>query len=327
MSLTERWQKEPGPRVAGSRALDQSKVQAPGVVRLPDGGYRLFYTAVGPGKPYPACQGYVLSAVSEDGVTFEKEPGIRFAPRPDVRHVSLRVLAPSVTPTDDGGWRMYVEARGPASVPTVICSAISSDMLTWELEAGVRLESPGGVGAPRYLRLPDGRGRLYCFDKAPEGAETEGEAAEPIGVVSAVTANGLDFEMEPGVRVHECQEEMDSGGITAAEVIPPTAAGAPWTMFYSAWQDVAPGTDVPVHPSANVNAETDGASEDFAAASIAVDMAGFRSRIFVSESPDGLAWGPGRCVIEGGGYDADGLDAVHAEDMSLTRLDDGRYRI
>ena len=67
-----KWEKEDGPRVEGTRDIDQSKVQAPGIVLLPDGGYRLYYTAVGPGRPFPNCQGYILSAFSEDGVNWER---------------------------------------------------------------------------------------------------------------------------------------------------------------------------------------------------------------------------------------------------------------
>ena len=39
------------PRVEASRDLDALKVQAPGIIERPGGGFRLFYTAVGPGKP------------------------------------------------------------------------------------------------------------------------------------------------------------------------------------------------------------------------------------------------------------------------------------
>ncbi|MBL8852124.1 MAG: hypothetical protein JNG89_20795, partial [Planctomycetaceae bacterium] len=46
------WTKEPGPRVASSRPLDDAKVQGPCIVRRPEGGFRLFYTAVGSAKPF-----------------------------------------------------------------------------------------------------------------------------------------------------------------------------------------------------------------------------------------------------------------------------------
>ena len=327
MNTPNRWLKEPGPRVEGSRPLDSSKVQAPCIARNPHGGYRLFYTAVGPAKPFPQCQGYILSAVSDDGLLFRKEPGIRLAPRPALSYISLRVLAPSVVRLDGGGWRMYFESRGPADRPTVICSAVSSDMLSWELEDGIRVQSPGGVGAPRCLPLPDGGARIYYFNSeyGPGGLQRGNKISQ--GVCSAVTSDGLTFKPEPGCRMRDKQANYDSAGITAAEVIPPRADGGKWTMFYSTWQDTPAGTVAPPHPSVDANALKSGGNADFAAASIASDMAGYRSSIFAAYSDDGLSWGPGRCAIEGGGYDADGHDAVHAEDMSLIEIEDGAYRM
>ena len=143
------WKKEADPRIEGSRDLDISKLQAPGVVRTPTGGYRLFYTAVGPAKPFRNCQGYVLSAVSDDGLVFRAEPGIRLAPQPELAHMSLRIIAPSVTQCDNGTWRMYFESRGPADEPTVVCSAVSTDMLHWEHEEGIRFQGLESIRAPR----------------------------------------------------------------------------------------------------------------------------------------------------------------------------------
>src|SRR5262245_58119295 len=131
MHRSTQWRKETGARLQGSRALDSAKLQAPCAVCIPGGGIRLFYTAVGSAKPFPACQGYILSAVSDDGLAFRPEPGIRLAPDPAVPHRSLRIIAPMIVPLADGRWRMYVETRGPATQPRVICSAISADMLHW----------------------------------------------------------------------------------------------------------------------------------------------------------------------------------------------------
>jgi len=325
-TFPDRWRTEPGARIEGSRPLDHSKVQAPGVVRLPGGGFRLFYTAIGPGRPFPACQGYILSAISDDGLEFRLEPGIRLAPRPDVPHMSLRVLAPSVTQLPDGRWHMYFESRGPATRPTVICSAVSSDLIEWEPEDGVRLTGHDGLGGPRFAQLPDGRGRLTCFARTIEGAGPDGRPRRSTNVVSAISADGLTFEFEPGYRIRSRTGVADSSGITAAEAHPPSR-GRPWTMYYSAWQDVPPGTVVPLHPSDDPNAEASGSSEDFAEASIAADMAGYRSRIFVASSADGLDWDRGPCVVEGSGHGGGEIDAVHAEDMSVVELDDGRLRM
>jgi hypothetical protein len=327
MSIPAHWHKEPGSRVASSRPLDDAKVQGPCIVRRPEGGFRLFYTAVGSAKPFRDCQGYILSAVSDDGLTFSVEPGIRIAPQPDIPHMSLRVLVPSVTPLRDGRWRMYFESRGSASRPTVICSAISTDQLDWQLEEGIRLQSEGGVGGPRYLPLPDGRGRLHCFrsEYGPGGPACSSRIGTTI--VSALTSDGLHFGWEPGERLRDRQTDYDSAGITAPEVVPPATPGGDWTMYFSAWQDRPTGAAPPVHPSHDVDAVASGRSADFAAASIASDMSGYRSRIYVATSSDGLNWQRGPCVVEGTGYGGDGIDAVHAEDMSLIRLDDGRLRM
>ena len=312
--IPSRWHNEPGWRVAGSRPLDASKVQAPGIVRLPDGGFRLFYTAVGPARPYPRCQGYILSAVSSDGLDFTPEDGIRLAPDPEVPWRSRRVLVPAVTALSDGGWRMYFESRGTADRPTVIASATSRDLLTWHVDEGIRLQKPGDIGGQRFVRLPDGRGRIYCFSRADRS------------IISAITTDGLTFEWEPGERYRSGQSALETAGITAADVIPPARSGDPWTMLYSAWQDVPPGTVVPPHPS-NDATLADRDDIDFAAASIAADMAGYRSRIFTATSADGLTWQRHSLALEGDGFGGQDIGAVHAEDMSVVRLDDGRYRM
>ena len=81
-------------------------------MRVPNGGFRLFYTAVGPAKPFPACQGYILSAVSDDGLIFRTEPGIRLAPRPTLPHMSLIQIGQNeyrmyyAACDQDGNWRI-----------------------------------------------------------------------------------------------------------------------------------------------------------------------------------------------------------------------------
>jgi hypothetical protein len=322
MTLPRAWMIEAGPRVEGTRDLDRAKVQAPCITRAPDGRFRLFYTAIGPAKPFRDCQGYILSASSANGLTFAPEPGIRLAPDPAVGQMSLRVLAPSIADLPTGGWRMYFEARGPADMATAIMSAFSPDQLHWTVEPGIRQAAPGGTGAPRYMRLPNGRGRLTCFESLHAGGSPATGPRVGTRVIGADTDDGLAFN-EAAVLLHDRQDELDSAGITAAEIVP----GEPLRMMYSAWQDVPPGTVVPKHPSADAAATENGASEDFAAASIAADMAGYRSRILMARSDDGVTWHREGVAIEGDGYRGTRLDAVHAEDMSLIRLDDGRWRM
>jgi len=324
-SVAGPWRKEPGWRVTGSRPLDASKVQAPGATLAPDGRVRLFYTGVGPGKPFPACQGYLLSATSQDGVAFTVEEGIRVAPRPDLPWLSLRAIAPAVVAIP-GGWRLYLEARGPASRPTVIVSAVSADQLHWDLEPGIRLEAGDGVGAPRYLPLPDGTGLLTCWVAVAlpgrDGVERRTQA-----VMSARTIDGLTFTPDPGLRLRPFTGEVDSAGVTAAEVVPPAAPGEPWSMVFSAWQDRPAGWPEPLHPAHDPDAVANGRSEDFAAASVAVDISGYRSRLLLATSPDGITYTGTRLLVEGDGYGGTDLDAIHAEDMSLLRMPDGTLRM
>src|SRR3954447_552796 len=114
VAIVRRWIPEPGSRVGGARPPGAAKVQAPGAVVLPAGGVRLFYTGVGPGRPYREAQGYILSALSADGISFQVEDGIRVGPDPAIPWLSRRALAPTVTRLCDGRWRMYFEARGTA---------------------------------------------------------------------------------------------------------------------------------------------------------------------------------------------------------------------
>ena len=165
----------------------------------------------------PSQPSWISNASSRrhDGLHFEPEPGIRLAPREELPHLCIRALCADIVELEDGRWRIYFEARGGRQ-PYVVCSAISSDMLHWELEEGIRLQPPGGAGGPRYLSLPDGRSRLY-YCTAPKLAD--GSSAK--SVASAVSDDGLHFETEPDFRLRWEDAGDNPSGITTAEVIPP----------------------------------------------------------------------------------------------------------
>ena len=116
-----RWVKDPQPSIGPDTPLDSLSILTPNVIRLPAGGYRMYYTGLGPGRAVQESQGYILSALSRDGLTWHKEPSVRL----DVHKpfASSRVLCPDVIPLPDGRWRMYFQAgrrtagRRPASAP------------------------------------------------------------------------------------------------------------------------------------------------------------------------------------------------------------------
>ena len=47
----------------------------------------------------------------------------------------------------------------------------------------------------------------------------------------------------------------------------------------------------------------------------------------MATSENGLEWERSGLILEGAGYNGEGLDAVHAEDMSLIELGEGAYRM
>ncbi len=75
----------------------------------------------------------------------------------------------------------------------------------------------------------------------------------------------------------------------------------PPQMLFSVWQDRPDGQPAPLHPSADSDAVSRGTSADFAAASIAADMSGYRSRILVAQKMES-GWQRQGVVIEGDGY-------------------------
>ena len=160
----------------------------PDVVALPGGGYRMYYTLVGPGVDYTVTQGNILSAVSDDGERWTKEAGVRVGPHEP--EAGLRVVCPDVVPLPDGGYRMYFEAQ-PPDRPARIASARSADGLTWEPEPGVRFgaDNEWRYGSPRAVPLPDGRWRLY-FHRYTQPLQMGLDAGNHI--VSAISVGRAD---------------------------------------------------------------------------------------------------------------------------------------
>ncbi len=212
--------------------LDSTKILTPNVIRLPDGGYRMYYTGLGPGRPAVDAQGYILSAFSEDAAVWTKDPGIRL----DVHapHATRRVLCPDVIPLADGGYRMYYEAR-TSEGPTTVLSAVSKDGLDWEPEAGIRFgDDTWSYGTPRCLYIEGGKAgtlryRLYCHHYSyplKPGLESQNH------IVSAISDNGLDFRPEPGVRIPQ-ETRFEDYAVYAPEVI--RLGDGTYRMYYAAW--------------------------------------------------------------------------------------------
>ena len=150
------------------------------VERLADGRWRLYY-------PHVDSSGIpdgIASAISNDGLGFAAEPGLRLGPLPGARFLSR----PAIVRLADGRYRMYVSAR-PSSgrLPTgpfQIYSATSPDLLSWTLDAGVRQT---GGSAPAALANPDGSIMLVF------NAELRLGTGPPSYISTASAADGLSF--------------------------------------------------------------------------------------------------------------------------------------
>jgi hypothetical protein len=171
---------------AGARLPDGSGM--PRVVALPDGRIRLFFTS-GDG---------IRSAISADGLAFTVEPGFRLtAEAAGFSGTNVRATSgATVTTLADGRFRMYFsDLPRPGDPPGhhLVKSAISTDMLAWTVEAGVRLGTgapvlTGSAEHPFALANPDGSVTLYY---GVFGATGKAE-----GVYQSTSIDGLTFEQE-----------------------------------------------------------------------------------------------------------------------------------
>jgi hypothetical protein len=170
------WTVDPGIR------LEDASV--PGVSRLEDGRFRMYYG--GPGG--------ILSAISEDGTTFTKETGVR-VPSGAQGGTEMIVSDPTMVTRQDGQVRIYYKGAtgpgGPGQSIHTIYSAISTDGLHFEKE-GIRIDSQqtpdrGWASVPEAIILPDGRVRLYYVS---DGLDVKH------GIVSAISDDGLSFTRE-----------------------------------------------------------------------------------------------------------------------------------
>ena len=202
----------------------------PNVVPLPAGGYRMYYTQILPRPGFPAgANDYdnsttrILSAASADGASWLPEPGVRLGPQQGGAG-DFRVVSPEVVPLADasGVWRMYYECcPGHQSQPSTLRSALSEDLLNWEVEEGVRLGQRGtAFNSPRLVYLADGRCRLYCGARAK-------------GIVSALSEDGgFSFSLEPGQRI---EPDSTFAALTAFAPEVLSIDGGGYRMYYAGY--------------------------------------------------------------------------------------------
>lgn len=145
----------------GDMAIDSSKddnyfASVPDLIKTPDGKIRLYYVCGGEAT---------CSAISDDGKTWTKEPGIRMADKavdPDVLY-------------QNGKWLMYFSTLEGAG--NKFDKAISSDGLEWEKgEIVLRPDSEqGSIVDPDIVEISTGKWRMFFG----EMANSEGQMGGP----------------------------------------------------------------------------------------------------------------------------------------------------
>lgn len=162
------------PLVGGSAVLDSGRrfmlFTGPAgphkrVMRLPDGRVRMFFSTRIGSQPVG-----IGSATSDDGLVFVTDPGLRITVA-DAGVGSRPALSPGdVVPTGDGRYRMYFSSfafgpRDPQADTEIVKSAVSTDLLTWTVEPGVRIGAGARVSGsgehPSAVRHPDGGVTLF----------------------------------------------------------------------------------------------------------------------------------------------------------------------
>jgi hypothetical protein len=130
------------------------------ILSVPGGGYVMFFTT----PPRSTAPAGIGSATSEDGLNFTTVPGLRVAAN-DVPDTPALSPGDVVRTPDGKAWRMYFSTfnfgpRPPDTARERIYSALSTDLVSWTLEPGVRVgvgsAIPGSAEHPAVIRHGDG---------------------------------------------------------------------------------------------------------------------------------------------------------------------------
>jgi hypothetical protein len=151
-----------------------------------------------PFRPGVDVGNHIISALSDDGVVFDEEPGVRV--RQETPREEGSVYAPEVLRRGDGSYRMYYSGWA-RPIRGGVFTATSANGLLWHKSEDVVVELGGPwdgdmVSEPCLIDLADGRSRLFY------------EACDELGgyrILSATSASTLttkagadEWEGEPG---------------------------------------------------------------------------------------------------------------------------------
>jgi predicted GH43/DUF377 family glycosyl hydrolase len=161
------------------------------IIQLSNGSYRMFYTQLYGKSSEGAYLGNILSAISIDGLNWQKEEGVRvdYGGTYDL----YEAFSPDIVRLPDGTYRMYYTGSAPNHY--FILSATSLDSITWQKEPGIRVNYDAtypGPALPNTKLLSNGSYRMYYQAYNSISGKTE--------ILSAFSFNGLAWISE-GIRL------------------------------------------------------------------------------------------------------------------------------
>ena len=255
--------------------IDSKAVLTPKVIKLPRGGYRMFYMGAS-----LESSGRILSAFSRDLENWHKEPSIRIDN--DKSEEIDRVLSPDIIKISENFWRMYYEVH-LTNKSRVIMSAISEDLDDWSVESGTRIKSKYfDYGTPKCIKLDDGNFRLFFYSYPKpfkEGINARNH------IISAKSCDGIGFQIETGGRIAQDNDEFENYTVYAPEVI--KKKDESWLMYFSGWTwDQREGTKGRIF-----SASSNDSFRWYKDKSVVIDNGGLYDYRFASEP----------CLIDSGG--------------------------
>lgn len=155
-----------GLRLESEGTIDRGWVSVPEVIRTFDGRWRMYYVSARDG-----IANVIASAISTDGLLFEREEGIRVE----------GLVDPAVVKLPNGQyWLFGMAGLGAPGTVMTMRSATSADGLRFYWDEGARLQAGGpddarGLFDPSVVALPDGRYRMYYGGDAGKTLSAVGE--------------------------------------------------------------------------------------------------------------------------------------------------------
>jgi len=161
----------------------------PGIVKLSDGSWRLYYQ----------CGEGICSAISNDGLTFEQEDGVRLESDVSLEGANLR--HPCIVTLPEGGYRMYYDTDAENGAFIRIWSAYSQDGLTFNRE-GLNIDLtlyrddwPTGFYAhsskPEVIQTSDGKWRMFFAS-----SRLIGSVYTPAVIRMATSNDGVNWDIK-----------------------------------------------------------------------------------------------------------------------------------